>query len=271
MSFIKGFKTIFILLFVISFHTTTYAQLTGGGNYGDSESETQSVQSTSLFEKSTVLKAGWANPKGNFGVKARGIDTYSDIFAGKAGMGAQQGFTIGLEGVSPTNLKPEFNTIRTQLGIKFGLQYTNNPVDWSNIGGIWEDNTEYYSFHFIDFKAGLIYAISPFQDFAVDLFYNPIFTISVPGEWYAEQNSYSEIITYYPEFASEPAIPFGLRNGIGFQIRYNMFSFSVENVWGDLEYEFTRTRSGSINSDGQETYKEKLANNSTLLTFGIAF
>jgi len=257
--------TIVIIFLNLGYIIPAKAQLTGGGS---TQENNESQSSGSLFERSGYLKVGWANPKGNFGTPAELGSNYNSIFSGEDGMGAQSGFAISFEGVSPTNTLSRIANAKTQLGIKYGVQYTNNPVDWSNLGGGWETSTEYSSFHFLDLKLGAVYAIEPVNDFIIDLFYNPMFTLVIPGEWYYD-GSITDEITPYDEYG-ELDVPFGLRHGIGFQLRYNAFLFSVETIWGSLDYNFYHTRTGS-SSDEEWTYNNSLKNNSTLITFGLAF
>lgn len=259
------------------------AQITGGGLPGSEPEEeeiTESEDGESLFARGVVWKIGSASPKGNFGVAPEVGDTYEEIFSSNAGFGAQKGFAIGVDLLKPLDLQQQFNGVKTELGLKYGFNYTQNKLDWTEIGGQWSSSAEYYAFHVLDMKLGLIAAASPVENLAIDVFYNPMLSIVFPGEIDVNTQSgsisYQERIFSFDTEVGEGDLPFGIRHGLGFNIRYSAFVFSVETTWGALGYSYQhevviRNNNGSEQSRDTEVYESDMTNNTTVVSIGLAF
>lgn len=271
-----------VILICLCFANVTKAQLTGGGEFQQSEEEEEIKQHSteSLFSRGTIWKFGWSNPNGNFGGLAQPGETYADVFSSKASFGAQQGFSVGLDILSPINVKQVFkNGIQAELGTKFGLNYAQNQIDWSGAGERWETDTNYKPFRFLDIKAGLVGAISPLNNLVFDVFYNPMLSVVLPGEvdLYFEESTndytYNEQFYMFDLESIEGDVPLGLRHGLGFHIRYKAIVFSVEKTFGALGYNYEHVVSETSFFDNEVdhyNYESEMSNNITLVTFGLA-
>ncbi|MEX0721462.1 MAG: hypothetical protein WD059_12395 [Balneolaceae bacterium] len=267
-----------VALISLSMVNELQAQITGGGLPGSepNEEEIAEPEWESLFARGVVWKIGWANPKGNFGITPKAGDNYEDIFSSNAGLGAQKGFAIGLEVLKPLNVHQQFNTVKTELGLKYGFNYTNNKLDWTEIGGQWDRDATYYAFHVLDAKLGLIAAISPVQNLAFDVFYNPMLSLILPGEIDVNSDSYQERVFSFDTELAEGDLPFGVRHGLGFNIRFSAIVFSVETTWGALGYNYQHqviiwNSDGTQQSRDTEIYESDMSNNTTMVSIGVAF
>ncbi|MEX0780035.1 MAG: hypothetical protein WD491_14815 [Balneolales bacterium] len=275
-----------IIVMACLFHANeTKAQLTGGGEYQQPQEEeeaSQQPQIESLFSRGTIWKFGWSNPKGSFGGIVETVTNYSDMFSSEASLGAQQGFSIGLDNLSSINVKQLFkNNIQAELGTKFGINYAQNRIDWSDAGGQWETDANYKPFRFLDIKAGLVGAISPLNDLVLDVFYNPMLSVVLPGEVDVhftetttnDEYEYNERFYAFDMETTEGNIPFGLRHGLGFHVRFKAIVFSVERTFGALDYNYEHVSSVNTfydNYEERENYESEMSNNITLVTFGLA-
>lgn len=281
----KTLKIASALIILLSWAQITAAQLTGGGERETQQAERQVTQQ-SLFDNGVLLRVGWSNPKGQFGQLAEDGDTYDEIFSSEAGFGAQRGFSTGLDIMAPVGQHHSnlFNlNFDAQLGYKMGFAYTRNDIDWSDIGGSWEESTDYEPFQFLDVKAGAVLALSPMNNLMIDLFYNPMLSIHFPGridrsfdsvttvDGYTVNYSYNELIEV-PEGDDE--FPMGIRHGVGFNIRFNSFLLSVETMFGAIDYNYERhvtmITDGFGSSFDVYNYDTEMSNNVTTLTFGFA-
>ncbi len=281
----KALKITCTLIILLAWTQISTAQLTGGGERETQPAERQVTQE-SLFDNGVLLRVGWSSPKGQFGQVAGEGDSYDEIFSSEAGFGAQRGLSTGMDIMAPIGQQHNnlFNMgFDAQLGYKIGFAYTRNDIDWSDIGGSWEEDTEYEPFQFLDLKAGAVLALRPVNNLVVDLFYNPMLSIHFPGridrsfdtvttvDGFTVNYSYNELIEV-PEGDDE--FPMGIRHGIGFNIRYGSFTLSVETMFGAIDYNYERHVSvitdGFGNSFDVYNYDTEMSNNVTTLTFGFA-
>ncbi|REL32816.1 hypothetical protein DYD21_13395 [Rhodohalobacter sp. SW132] len=254
--------TIFLLL---SFSTHAVAQFTGGGQEEREErqAERSTANQTSLFDGEFIIKGGWANPAGMYGTLPSPNNSFTDMLSGESGFGAESGFTIGAYGMS--SLGHAVNNIgggslRAELGLVYGLHYSQTTPNWGNISEIYTNAST--PFHLVDFKIGPVLAISPVQNLVVDLFYNPMFSLGVPPEIDAQMDDFSQ------RFYVEEELAYGLRHGLGFNLRYSALLFSVETTFGDLNVEYTEHVSGG-GSSGIFDYDTPINTSITMVTFGI--
>jgi len=260
-----SYSILLTMFMLLSFSTLAVAQFTGGGQEEREErqAERSTANQTSLYDGEFIIKAGWANPSGMYGSLPNPNNSFIDMLSGESGFGAESGFSIGMYGMS--SLGHRFDNIgggslRAELGLVYGLNYSQTTPNWSNINQVYTDAST--PFHLIDFKIGPVLAVSPVQNLVIDLYYNPMLSLGVPPEIDAQFGNINQ------RFYVEEELAYGFRHGIGFNLRYSALLFSVETTFGDLNVEYTEIVSGG-GASSMFDYDTPINTSITMVTFGL--